>query len=651
MKHKVSLLAILLMALALPQSVRAAYDFSAVAPSGQTLYYNITSATEVEVTYPGSEEWRPYYGFTNPTGDLAIPASVSYSGTTYTVTSIGYAAFQYCSGLTSVTIPNSVTSIGSSAFYGCSGLTSVTIPNSVISIGEYAFSGCSGLTSVTIPNSVTSIGNSAFAACSGLVRTFYTGTVAEWCNIDFANYDANPTACSHNLYINNAKITSLVIPEGVVEIKPCAFSGCSALTSVTIPNSVTSIGDDAFAICSGLTSVTIGNSVTSIGSGAFFHCSGLTSVTIPNSVTSIDIGAFNSCSGLTSVTIGNSVTSIGSGAFSGCGLLTSIYFNARNCRDCTPIASFREVVFGDSVEVIPPALMTSTLHSLTIGKSITSIDDNILAYCTGLQRIILRDAPPVTTALAFENVPTNAQIEVPCGMLALYQAAPGWSNFSNITETGVPQLTLQSGVGGTATVVTGATCENLDAVIRADAESGYRFLQWSDGNTDNPRTVNMNQARTLTAQFTEDFVTVSAAANSATGGTVIGAGRYAKGDTVVLTAIPQKGYIFDGWGNGVEDNPYMLVVMSDTTLTALFNTSDTVYVHDTTTVRDTMIAYLVHIADTALVTRYIYDSTTVNNTYYDTFYVFTHAVDTMRILDTVIVNHFQYDTVIRNVYQ
>lgn len=76
--------------------------------------------------------------------------------------SIGVGAFWDCSGITSVSIPNSVASIGKGAFYSCSGLTSVTIGNSVTSIGESAFDDCSGLTSVTIPNSVTSIGEYAF---------------------------------------------------------------------------------------------------------------------------------------------------------------------------------------------------------------------------------------------------------------------------------------------------------------------------------------------------------------------------------------------------------------------------------------------------------------------------------------------------------
>ena len=75
-------------------------------------------------------------------GEVVIPESVEHEGTAYSVTRIEDYAFADCSGLTSVTIPNSVTSIGTSAFSGCSGLTSVTIPNSVTSIGESAFYKC-----------------------------------------------------------------------------------------------------------------------------------------------------------------------------------------------------------------------------------------------------------------------------------------------------------------------------------------------------------------------------------------------------------------------------------------------------------------------------------------------------------------------------
>ena len=121
-----------------------AFDFSAENNDGVMIYYNIISSTDLtcEVTKKDS---TLYFGTIN------IPANVTYSNKTYSVTSIGRSAFGSCSGMTSVTIPNSVTSIGLSAFFGCSGLTSLEIPNSVTLIeGGHTFKNCSGLKSLTV---------------------------------------------------------------------------------------------------------------------------------------------------------------------------------------------------------------------------------------------------------------------------------------------------------------------------------------------------------------------------------------------------------------------------------------------------------------------------------------------------------------------
>ena len=154
---------------------------------------------------------------------------------------IGDLAFENCSRLTGITIPNNVKNIGNYAFWKCSKLTCITLPNSVISIGGAAFADCSGLTSITIPNSVISIGFSAFAGCSALI--------------------------------------SITIPNSVTSIDDFAFSSCRSLTSITIPNSVTSIGSAAFEDCSSLTSLSIPNSVTSFGDYAFKNCTRLKSIT------------------------------------------------------------------------------------------------------------------------------------------------------------------------------------------------------------------------------------------------------------------------------------------------------------------------------------------------------------------------------------
>ena len=186
--------------------------------------------------------------------EIRIPSQIKYGTYTYEVTSIGDVAFCKCSGMTSITIPNSVTSIGEWAFVYCKSLTSITIPNSVTSIGKSAFHECSKLTSISIPNSVTSIGWGAFACCKSL--------------------------------------TSITIPNSVTSIGDYAFSKCSKLTSIAIPNSVTSIGEGAFAWCEGLTSISIPNSVTSIGKWAFKGCSSLKSIKIPKGLTNIGSNAF-----------------------------------------------------------------------------------------------------------------------------------------------------------------------------------------------------------------------------------------------------------------------------------------------------------------------------------------------------------------------
>ena len=232
------------------------------------------------------------------------------------ITKIGASAFDECSNLTSVTIPDSVTSIGDLAFYDCTNLKIATIGNSVTSIGSSAFSKCSNLTSVTIPNSVNSIGIAAFSKCSSLTSVSLPNSV---------------TSIGTSAFSECSSLTSVSLPNSITSIPYGAFRICTSLKNVTIPDNVTKIENMAFRNCTSLTSLTFGNRVTSIGIEAFYNCESLISVTIGNSVTVIGSRAFSECRSMTSVTIPKSVIMIESAAFSECPSLTSVY-----CKATTP---------------------------------------------------------------------------------------------------------------------------------------------------------------------------------------------------------------------------------------------------------------------------------------------------------------------------
>ncbi len=263
----------------------SAYDFKV-----DGIYYNRSGSNAI-VTY----EKTTYNSYS---GDITIPAAVTYDGTTYLVTSIGHSAFFNCMNLTSIEIPNSIISIGSNAFKYCNKLRSITIPKSVTYIDiNYVFSECTSLESISVEN-----GNPVYDSrnnCNAIIKTA-TNTLITGCK-------------------------STVIPNTITSIEFTAFNGCRNMANIIIPNSVVNIGDASFQGCSGLVNLTIPNSVTSIGSCAFNSCVGLTHIEIPNSVTNIPFDAFSYCTGLTRIEIGNSVTQIGPRVFDHSTSINDVY--------------------------------------------------------------------------------------------------------------------------------------------------------------------------------------------------------------------------------------------------------------------------------------------------------------------------------------
>lgn len=224
-------------------------------------------------------------------------------------------AFKGCARLREILLPDTVDSIGARAFYGCTGLVSVSIPagvelqigafedctniknitlptgllgaipsekleNVVLNGGEHihelSFMGYKNLRSITIPASIEKIEHLAFNGCEKL-EAVYIEDLAAWCEIEFAESDANPLRYAKNLYLNGTLVTDLVIPEGTSRIAPRAFDGCASIKSVILPASITELGDHAFR-STGITAIELGEGIESVGKYVFYNCKNLSNI-------------------------------------------------------------------------------------------------------------------------------------------------------------------------------------------------------------------------------------------------------------------------------------------------------------------------------------------------------------------------------------
>lgn len=381
------------------------------------IYYNLISKGKIaEVTKSPN-----YY-----TGSITIPSSVTYNEDEYDVKYVGKEAFANCTGLTTVTIPNSVIDIGVTAFIGCTGLNSITIPNSVTSIGESAFAGCTSLVSIEIPESVTTLGWSAFWGCTSLTSVTIPNSIT-YLGSTFGG-------CTG--------LTSVTIPSSVTTIDGYTFYQCNGLKSIELPKSVTSIGIHAFDGCKNLTSVNIPDNVKSIDERAFFECEGLTFIDIPNSVITIGTEAFGRCTGLTSITIPNSVVKIEAYAFSGC----------------------------------------TGLSSVTIGSGVNNICLFAFAYCPALTDVysFSKTVPQTQNDVFTGSYIEEATLHVPKQSINAYQSVDPWKNFKDIVKIDMPKYSLIYMVDGEVYKTMEIEEGELISPEPTPVKEGYTFTGWSE---------------------------------------------------------------------------------------------------------------------------------------------------------------------------
>ena len=432
----------------------SAYDFAV-----DGIYYNVVSLPDLTCAVTK--------GDMDYSGDITIPEQVTYNGRTLTVTSIDNSAFWGCSGLTSVSIPNSVTTIGDYAFCDCAALTSVSIPNSVTSIGKSAFYDCDGLMSVSIPNSVTSIGESVFIFCSGLTSVSIPNSV---------------TSIGNEAFCSCSSLEKVNLPASLKKIGESAFEGCSSLVSFSIPDSCESIGIQSFTGCARLQEFVIGTNLSELPIkqenyvGKDYYYSAFQRVeegslgdipymwTLPNFSTLIikdtekpletnhflcwkevysinintgyggykydwvEVGMFSRLP-LKKIYVGRPLTYNYSSPFEGCDL--------------------KEVEIGGYCEEIFP-INSDSLEKLTLSGNLKVFDADLIEIDETLSEIHVKiSEPPVFEGTFSNKVYLNARLFVPKGSLSAYQNASGWKDFWNIQEesvTGIPNVDASANI-------------------------------------------------------------------------------------------------------------------------------------------------------------------------------------------------------------
>ena len=307
-----------------------------------------------------------------------------------TLERIGDYAFMLCNNLTSITLPSSVTELGNGSF-SISNLetleyegtieqwlsidfdywmddnshsfivdgeevTDLIIPEGIETIGISAFTGCSGIESISFPSSLKTIFGNAFNSCTGLTSIDLSDT-----SVDIIDYNA--FWCCENL-------STVVLPQYLVQINDSAFMGCTSLANISFPASLQSIGSYAFSGCTSLTNIDLSDCTYfgNLTNGVFQDCSSLTSVILPNSIYNISDTVFNNCENLQMIVINAvEVPNLGDNAFLTCSEDLVLYVPAEaveTYKTAEGWSQYADIIYADT--------------ELSIGDEETPGDDDIV---------------------------------------------------------------------------------------------------------------------------------------------------------------------------------------------------------------------------------------------------------------------------------
>ena len=389
--------------------------------------------------------------------------------------------FDGCSKLKKVTLPSTLTTLGAYTFKNCTSLPTITLPQGLLTLGSYVFSGCTALDSITLPSQLTSIGEEAFMSCSALRNITIPNSVKSIGNKAFGSCTA---------------LREITIPNQVSYISPSLFSGCTALSSVTLPNSITKIYSSAFDNCTALQEITLPEGLTAIGSSAFYNCSALRSLTIPSTVVDLTGSAiFNACKSLSNLNL--------------LPLTPPSIKNSNSGSQYQPLYGTPSTMKINLVCGAKEAYMADA-NWAKLTYPINEIFSNILTIKSNDNRMGEAYIPTPNTCdndtAIIEALPRegyqfaawhDGNTDNPRTILVT-QDTTFTANFEPLTTY---QLTVnydpkQGHISGI-----GEYYPNEEATLTVTPLGGYRFKQWGDGNTDNPRTIIMTQDTTLEALF------------------------------------------------------------------------------------------------------------------------------------------------------